>query len=434
MTGRKPTISVIIPTHNRRESVCRTLAALATQTMPPARFETIVVADGCVDDTVSYLRSLTLPFRLTVVEQPGQGQGKARNEGTARAAGNILVFLDDDIEPHAGMLAAYEQAHGLYPRHLIIGPAPPVLTAESSFFHHGLRNWWLDHIQSLKQVSHRFTYRDMHSGNFSMATDLFAETNGFDSEFFGRSGEDYEFGIRLLAMGVPYTLAAEAAGFHHDGTDLDRSLLRVRMEGRADVLIGLRHPELRTGLRLAGIQSSRTRLLRLLLNLAFNRPSLGDWIARFFRVALQPLERFRLRRTWRAVYGAVRSYWYCRGAAEELRSSAPTISAADFCQGGSGAQEPIPDFDLDGGLDHAKRALDALRPSGVNLRLGGLYLGEVAPIPGAEPLRGDHLPTILAGQVYYRLLAALAMNEMRTGKGWKHFFAAGEDRTRALPQ
>ena len=51
-----PLVSIIIPTHNRRDSVLRALTAVAQQTYPQDQIEAIVVADGCVDDTVPFLR------------------------------------------------------------------------------------------------------------------------------------------------------------------------------------------------------------------------------------------------------------------------------------------------------------------------------------------------------------------------------------------
>ncbi|MBK8006615.1 MAG: glycosyltransferase [Gemmatimonadetes bacterium] len=47
-----PALSVVIPTHNRRDSLLRLLAALERGTLPAERFEAVVVADGCADDTV----------------------------------------------------------------------------------------------------------------------------------------------------------------------------------------------------------------------------------------------------------------------------------------------------------------------------------------------------------------------------------------------
>ena len=410
-----PAISVIVPTHNRRASVCRTLAALAEQSMTPSLFEVIVVADGCTDDTAASVRSLTLPFPIRVIEQPAQGQGKARNVGAESAAAPILVFLDDDIVPLPRMLEAYQASHHRHPRHLVLGPAVPVLAEDSSLFAQGLRNWWNDHLQALKRPSHRFTYRDMHSGNFSIAAALFAEAGGFDPAFAGRSGEDYELGVRLMTMGIPFVVAWDATAYHHDGTDLKRSLVRVRKEGRADILIGLRHPELRGGTALSTYQEARSRRSRMLRNLAFHHPGIGDRVARVLLALLPPLERLRARGWWRKVHGAVRTYWYCRGAAEELGTSAPGTAMETFLEPRAAEPESLPGIDLADGLTPSMRALDLLRPRGVRVLLAGINVGVIPAIPGAEAVRGDHLPDFLAGEGCYKLLLAMSVRRVRSG-------------------
>lgn len=409
-----PAVSVVIPTHNRRDSVMRTLAALSRQTMSPDRFEVIVIADGCQDDTVTALRSQTYPFRHQVIEQAGQGQGKARNVGAETAGGALLVFLDDDIEPFPGMLSAYEAWHQRHPESLLLGLAFPALQDDRRLFFHGLRNWWHDHIRALTHPAHRFSYRDMHSGNFSMAAAVFARARGFDPEFFQRSGEDYEFGIRLLASGVPFVVVPDASSYHHDATDLARSLVRVRMEGRADVLIGIRHPELRASGALSAFRSHKSRWIRFLRDLAFRRPRLGDQVARALQSLLGPLELIRARRTWRSVYGAVRAYWYCRGAAEELATSATTATLEGFLDQvppGNSQLEPV---ELDQGLIEVMNDLDRRRPRGITVRLSGFFLGTIPDIPGTEPLRGTHLAHFLDEAASSQALMALAARRLRS--------------------
>lgn len=420
-------VSVIIPTHDRADSVVRTLHALEHQTLDPDRFEVIVVADGCSDNTTEILRTSAWPFTLTVLEQPAGGQGRARNLGAKHAGAPLLVFLDDDIEPVPGLLAVYRRAHERCPGSLLLGHTPPVLQDATSLFHIGLRNWWQDHILALKRRGHRFTYRDMHSGNFAIATGLFARCGGFDADFSGRSGEDYELGVRLLKLSVPFAFVTDAVGRHHDASDLVRSLSRVRMEGRADALIGRKHPELRRALPLATL-ASRHRLLRSLATLAFTRPGMGDRIAGGLQRILGPLERLKLRRNWHRVHGAVRAYWYFRGVAEELE-----VRALDglrlFLEEARSPRLPLPDLHLDDGLEESRRALDALRPAGVRLCLAGVPIKVVATLPGAEPLRGDHLPGLLAdGTTTERFLIGLALGRTRDLPGWRHFLATGTER------
>ena len=90
-----PEISVVIPTHDRRELLVRhgLRAALGQQGVD---LEVIVVDDGSRDGTAARLQAVDDP-RLRVVrnEQPRRLAG-ARNSGIAEARGEWLAFLDDD--------------------------------------------------------------------------------------------------------------------------------------------------------------------------------------------------------------------------------------------------------------------------------------------------------------------------------------------------
>ena len=96
-----PTISVVIPTYQRRASLLRALAALSTQTIPPAEYEVVVAIDGSTDGTAGAVRSFPAPYRLRALEQPNRGRAAARNAGIGAAAGELIVFLDDDMDAAA---------------------------------------------------------------------------------------------------------------------------------------------------------------------------------------------------------------------------------------------------------------------------------------------------------------------------------------------
>ena len=66
-------ISVVIPTHNRRDALLATLDALGRQTLAADRFEIIVVIDAGTDDTAEALNRRTFPFSLRL--GPAQGRG-----------------------------------------------------------------------------------------------------------------------------------------------------------------------------------------------------------------------------------------------------------------------------------------------------------------------------------------------------------------------
>lgn len=87
-----PKISVVIPTYNRAWALGRAVDSVLAQDFPD--FELIVVDDGSDDDTPGLLEAYGP--RLTRLFQPNQGVSAARNRGVARAAGELVAFLDSD--------------------------------------------------------------------------------------------------------------------------------------------------------------------------------------------------------------------------------------------------------------------------------------------------------------------------------------------------
>ena len=84
------TVSVIIPTYNEAKYIGNCLSSLERQTFKAK--EIIVIDDGSTDKTVEALSE----FRI--LRQAHQGAGAARNLGAKHAIGDILVFVDADME------------------------------------------------------------------------------------------------------------------------------------------------------------------------------------------------------------------------------------------------------------------------------------------------------------------------------------------------
>src|SRR5688572_30585556 len=94
-----PTLSVLVPTHQRRAHLARALHALARQSLPPEIFEVVVSVDGSTDGTIEMLRRTDLPYRVVALGRANQGRARALNAALAAARGDVVVLLDDDMEP-----------------------------------------------------------------------------------------------------------------------------------------------------------------------------------------------------------------------------------------------------------------------------------------------------------------------------------------------
>jgi hypothetical protein len=88
-------ITVIVPTHQRRERLLVALESVRLQTRPPA--QVIVVADGCTDGTQEAVRALG-DDRVELLDLPkGPGLGWVhRNAAIERAIGDIVAYIGDD--------------------------------------------------------------------------------------------------------------------------------------------------------------------------------------------------------------------------------------------------------------------------------------------------------------------------------------------------
>jgi len=105
-------VSIVTPTHNRSERLLQAMASVEAQSY--ARWEHVIVDDGSTDDTASVLERCTDP-RVRVVRVENSGPAAARNAALDVAAGDVVVYLDDDNRLHPDWLKAVVWAFETYP-------------------------------------------------------------------------------------------------------------------------------------------------------------------------------------------------------------------------------------------------------------------------------------------------------------------------------
>ena len=205
-----PSVSVIIPTHNRRALVCEAVASIQAQRAVAC--EIIVVDDGSTDNTAAALRASAPDIRY--MRQAQRGVAAARNAGVRCAAGEWLAFLDSDDVWRPDKLA----------RQLAYHASRPELGASQTgeiWIRNGVRvNPCRHHRKPDGDVFAASLVRCVVSPSaVLLRRELFDELGGFDETL--EVCEDYDLWLRL--------------GVHHVVGLLDEPLV-VKRGGHADQL------------------------------------------------------------------------------------------------------------------------------------------------------------------------------------------------------
>jgi glycosyltransferase involved in cell wall biosynthesis len=235
--------SVVVPTYRRRAVVLRNVAALAAQT--EADFEVIVVDDGSGDGTPEALRALETPFPLTVIEQENLGAGAARNAGAAAARGELLLFLDDDMEADPRLLAEHDRAHREGAA-VVLGDLPLHPSSPANLLSAGVGLWTRTRRERLTRPGAEIGLGELLTGQISISREDYERVGGFDASFtreglFG--GEDSDFGYRVYQSGLPIAFNPEAISYQYYDVDPALYLQRAFEGGRSEQELTLKHPE-----------------------------------------------------------------------------------------------------------------------------------------------------------------------------------------------
>ena len=93
-----PSISVIVPTHNRSSVVEKCLDALSRQTLSADCFEVIISDDGSTDnlrEKIEIIRSKS-HLHIRYLRQKNSGANAARNKAILESQGNLLLIINFD--------------------------------------------------------------------------------------------------------------------------------------------------------------------------------------------------------------------------------------------------------------------------------------------------------------------------------------------------
>jgi GT2 family glycosyltransferase len=222
----QPTASILIPTRARPHYLDVTLGSVATQARA-AGADLLVLSDG--PDPATTAVAERHGARLVSLPSP-RGLNAARNAGIAAASGELLVFIDDDVETPPGWLDALLGAARAAPEHEVFGgPIRPRLEGyrlpacgrESA------------PITTLELGASDRDVALVYGANMAIRRSAFARVGNFDETLAGR-GDEEEWERRYTAQGGRIRYVARA-GLVHRRARADATL---RALARADYRLG----------------------------------------------------------------------------------------------------------------------------------------------------------------------------------------------------
>lgn len=268
-----PAVTVVVPTHQRRETLRRTLESLREQSVDPSSYEVIVATDACDDGSAEMVDAFAAPYRLRRVDPAGRGRASACNAAIGLASGEVLIVLDDDMWVVPEFVERHRSHHPPGSRRCVLGAVPVELEPGSPRAAHYVKEKFGLHLARLAEdPEHLGRTRSFYTGNASLRTEVMREVGGFDESFGIYGNEDVELALRLRAAGVELGYDPEALAhqrYDKDFTGLQRD---TRAKGRTTVHLARRHPQVFGDLRLAAPDdSSRPWLAARSLLLALTR-------------------------------------------------------------------------------------------------------------------------------------------------------------------
>jgi glycosyltransferase involved in cell wall biosynthesis len=360
-----PQVSVVVPTYRREEALTRCLRALAAQDVQPQAFEVVVVDDDPLSPGLAGPPAEEWPFRLRRIANAGKGAAAARNHGAREAEAPLLLFIDDDVVADPGLVGSHlrwhaERGEGA----VLVGPYRP-RPQDDNLAAQVARLWWQDLFDLLGEAEGT-TFVAALTANVSLHRSTFERIGGLAEEYSKERREDWEWGLRMLRMGIEIGFEAEASARHEFSLSAKQRLRDARREGVGDTLIAATYPEAVTSLPLRHVARPKPwqRPLRWLAQ--------GAWESERVREAtialLGLLEWARFRGIWLRLFHIAQGLSYEQGAFAGGWTKPPKKLPA-----------PLLDVEL---LDVEPIAPPQLIAPTVRARLNGAEVGRAAPKEG----------------------------------------------------
>jgi GT2 family glycosyltransferase len=237
-------VTVVIPTLGRYESLRRVLDRFDRQTAGPASIAVHVVSDAAEPDRPAVERAIgTRPYDVRLLAADRPGASAARNAGWRAAETPLVLFVDDDVLPSAGLVTEHLEWHRRHPEPEV-GVLGRVRWARELRVTPFMR--WLDTGIQFDYGRIRGTdagWGRFYTANASVKRDLVDRAGGFEEEALPFGYEDLDLALRMDRLGLRLLYNRRASAEHLHQMDLEFWKRRVARIAVSEHQFVRMHPE-----------------------------------------------------------------------------------------------------------------------------------------------------------------------------------------------
>jgi len=216
----EPLVSIVIPTHNRKEKLARLIKSILESDYPKDKLEIIVVDDASTDGTSEYIRNL-FPQVKVLRNEKEKLVAESRNIGIRATKGKYIFVIDDDNVIGKNTIKELVEFMERHPEVGIAGPLMYFLRDPTRIWCAGVeRNYWTTitryigyNTRDHGQFKEPYESEDFPNA-FMIRRDVIEKVGLFNSRLFPIHYEESDFCRRVGRAGYKVMVVTSAKVWH----------------------------------------------------------------------------------------------------------------------------------------------------------------------------------------------------------------------------
>lgn len=215
-----PIVSVVIPTHNRKEKLIRLIKSLLESDYPKDKLEIIVVDDGSTDGTYDHVKKL-FPQVKVIHNEEEKLLAESRNIGVRASKGEYIFLIDDDNVVGKNTIIELVKYMKKHPEVGVTGPIMYFLGESKRIWCAGVkRNYWTTITKYIgfntidtNQIKEPYDSEDLPNA-FMIRREVIEKIGLFNSKLFPIHYDEGDFYQRVRKAGYKVMVIPTAKVWH----------------------------------------------------------------------------------------------------------------------------------------------------------------------------------------------------------------------------